>query len=106
MSCPICSSTSRGAIDAALASDSHASPRRISQLFPRFSRAQVRRHRDVCLLGFPRVVHAMRRGDLSGEDLAGLLRERGLAEEEIEFTLAAVGRLLEGPEAGQGGGGR
>ncbi len=96
MSCAICSSTSRGAIDAALASDSHASPRRISQLFPRFSRAQVRRHRDVCLLGFPRVVHAMRRGDLSGEDLAGLLRERGLAEEEVGGAVSAVLTVAKG----------
>ncbi len=98
MSCPICRSPNRPAIDAMLASDGYASPRRISETFKGVSRQQVRRHRDVCLLGFPRVVHAMRRGDLSGEDLAGLLRGRGLAEGEVAGAVATVRASAARPE--------
>lgn len=92
--CPVCSAPAhvRRDVDAALASDGFRSPRRISGMFRTLSRAQIRRHRDGCLLASPRVVAALRRGDLTGEALAGLMRDRGLAEPDVEAAREALTR--------------
>lgn len=97
-SCQICASPVRETVDAALASDTHASPRRLSKLFPRYSRQQVRRHRDDCLAGLPRTIFALSTGRMTEEDVRERLEEEG-APEEVEEVLAVVGRVR-----GEGGG--
>ena len=95
MSCAVCSSPSRRAIDAMLASDSWKSPRRIARMHANISRSQIAHHRKECLLGNPLAVHLLRTGQLSEEEFAKRLRDKGLDEEAVEGVLAAFRRLLE-----------
>ncbi len=105
-SCRVCASVHRKAVDAALASADLASPRKVAGMFKTLSRQQVRRHRDWCLGGVPRIMFGLLHAGQTEEDVARQLAEEGKPREAIEFTLATVRRLLEEPEAGTGGGGR
>ena len=92
--CAICGHTLRKAIEEALASEEHSRPRHIARLFPAFSRAQIRRHRDWCLGRIPRVMDGLLRVGMSEEAVAQQLREEGRSEASIEATLAVARRLI------------
>ena len=94
--CTICPHPQRRGVDATLASERYGSSKRVSSLFSgSFSRAQVRRHRDWCLGGLPRIRFCILLDGIGEEDVLRQLREEGKPEESIEVTLAAV-RWLRG----------
>jgi len=99
MSCPICRSPSRKAIDAMLASDGHSSPNRIARTLVGFSRPQIKRHRDWCLGKVPRIMFSVLHDGKSEEDVAVQLEAEGESPKQVEFTLGVVRSLLdkEGP---------
>jgi hypothetical protein len=92
-SCPVCEHVAHERIDRALAANQ--SPRQIARVFTALSKRQISEHKERCLLGSPLLVHAMRAGEITHEQLAGLLQNAGKSEEEAAEIVAAVREHLD-----------
>lgn len=96
--CQVCSSPSRRAIDAMLASkdsreEDRSSPRLISRCFPRFSRRQIESHRVKCLGRNALAAHLLRTGTLSEEDFAEILISKTeLSEQDAREAATAFAK--------------
>lgn len=86
--CRICESPVRERIDRALASGQSVAS--LARAFTNLSRRQIRHHRQVCLIRNPKLVHALRAGDLTYDQFGELLEKAGRSEEESSEIVGKV----------------